>query len=276
MAETPLRYLDAGGMLAISGALLGDLRSSLTSIAHAKPFLDDIQEVHTALLAARPAEPPDDAAAQAAMLEGRAADVRHDHVLRALYYGHRAHIEHLLSLDPPDEDAAAEADLSLSLLLPNGLDGTRADLLTEEGNAQKAEQIAKDREEVKGTLSALYVAKKVSGHDLLAHLVELGKAVGDAERRRQAAKAAASTAAEASLDPKSTLFQARNRWVQVMTTLLRVLSHAKQPEEAISTVRRTIAEPAVAAAKRAAARKQTADKKKAPAPKPGEGKPQDP
>ncbi len=178
------------------------------------------------------------------MEELAAADARHDHALRAVYYLLLAASERSLSLDPPDDQAADRYQAASAALFPRGLEGTRARYLAEEGNAKLAAQVLKDDAALAKTLASLELSKKASATSMLHAYVDLGLAVGDLERRKIAA------AGEGGTQP-ATLLKARNAWIDVVGTVARVLSHAKA--DVAKSLLRGVTEPAEKASKAALA-----------------------
>jgi hypothetical protein len=269
--DTPLIYLEVGEMLAVSEGWLGKQRQAFESIPEIKPLLPKVEEIHAALTHARPSEPAKtDPAVEAISTEQRAVDIRHDHGLRALYYAHEALAEHLLAQDPPETELAEEVRGASSRLLPDGLSGTIATYQAESGNASRALEVAETDPEIQSALTLIHVTKKVSGHDLLKQWAALGASLGELEHDKSAAIASAGAA----VDPRSPLLKARNAWIRIISAVLGVLAHASGPAAAIDTIRRSVTEPALKAAKRhAATRKAVAAKAAAKegTPKPTEG-----
>jgi hypothetical protein len=258
VTDIPLRYLEVGEMLAISEGWLNKQRSAFESIPEIKPLIARIDDGHTALTHARPSEPATtDAAVAAISTEERAVDVRHDHALRALYYGHEALAEHLLAQDPPQTELAEAVRAACRRILPDGLSGTIATYQAESGNAARALEVAEADADIKAALTLLHVTRKVGGHELLNQWAALGARLGELEHDKSAAIAAAGAA----VDPRSPLLKARNGWIAIVSSVLSVLNHASGPATAIESIRRSVAEPAGKAAKRyAATRKALAAK----------------
>jgi hypothetical protein len=269
--DTPLIYLEVGEMLAVSEGWLGEQRHVFESIPEIKPLLPKVEEMHAALVHARPSEPAKtDPAVEAISTEQRALDIRHDHGLRAVYYAHEALAEHLLAQDPPDTELAEAVRAACRRLLPDGLSGTIATYTAEAGNASRALEVSETDPGIKAALTLIHVTKKVGGHDLLKQWAALGAGLGALEHDKSAAVAKAGGA----VDPRSPLLKARNGWIRIVSAVLGVLAHANEPAAAVDAVRRSVTEPAVKAAKRhAATRKATAAKTAAKegAPKPVDG-----
>ncbi|MEP7126957.1 MAG: hypothetical protein ABJE95_38855 [Byssovorax sp.] len=234
-------------MLAISESWLGAQRAAFESIPEIKALIGKVDKGHAALTHARPSEPTTtDPAVLAISTEQRALDIRHDHALRAVYYAHEALAEHLLAQDPPEVELAAAVRAACGRLLPDGLSGTIASYQAESGNASRALEISASDPEIKSALTLIHVTKKVGGHDLLAQWAAIGAHLGALEQDKSAAIAEAGAA----VDPRAPLLTARNGWINIVSSVLRVLNHASEPAAAIDTIRRSVTEPAAKAAKR--------------------------
>jgi hypothetical protein len=260
--DLPLKYLDPGAMIAVTGHWLTD--PLFASIPQVKTLLPQIEQVHADLVAAKPAEPVgNDDAVAALIVELVAKDLQHDHGLRAPYYLLMAAEEHALAQDPPDEAAAAECASARAALFPSGLAGTRAGYLTEEGNAKKAGTLLAKDAGVKKLLGALYLEKKTTAVDLMDAYVALAGEVGDLERKKLVAQGEAA----ASAVPAS-FATARNAWIDLVQTVVRILGHVKG--KAAETIRRGVEEPATKAQKAALAAAKAAKAAKAAADKAGQ------
>jgi hypothetical protein len=252
--DVPLRYLEVGEMLAVSEGWLGKHRQAFESIPEIKPLLPKVEDAQAALTHARPSEPAKtDPAVEAISAEQRVLDIRHDHALRALYYGHEALAEHLLAQDPPDTELAEAVRAACRRILPDGLSGTIATYQAESGNASRALEITETDAEIKSALTLLHLTKKVGGHDLLKQWAALGARLGELEHDKSAAVAEAG----AVVDPRAPLLKARNGWISIVSAVLKVLAHASGPAGAVDTIQRSVAEPAGKAAKRYAATRKT-------------------
>lgn len=253
--DLPLKYLDPGAMIAITGNWLVD--PLFASIPQGKALLPQVEQVHNDLVAAKPAEPAgNDAAVAAILVELAAKDLQHDHALRVPYYLLLAAEEHALAQDPSDEAAAADFANARTALFPSGIAGTRAGHLTEEGNATMAATLIEKDAGVKKLLGALYLDKKTTALDLTGEYVAFGAEVGDLARKKLAAQGAAAAAAV-----PASFATARNAWIDLVQTVLRVLGHVEG--KASETIRHGVEEPAQKAAKAAAAAAKAA-KAKAP------------
>lgn len=269
--DIPLRYLEVGEMLAVSETWLGAQRPAFESIPEIKALIGKIDEGHTALTHARPSEPTTtDPAVAAIATEQRALDIRHDHALRAVYYAHEALAEHLLAQDPPEVELATAVRAACARILPDGLSGTIASYQAESGNAARALEISASDPEIKSALALIHVTKKVGGRDLLEQWAAIGARLGALEQD----KSAATVEAGAAIDPRAPLLKARNGWINIVSSVLRVLHHAREPAAAVDMIRRSVTEPAAKAAKRHAATRKAVAAKAAlvkAAPKPPEG-----
>jgi hypothetical protein len=248
--DIPLRYLEVGEMLAVTESWLGAQRAAFESLLEIKALIGKVDEGHTAHTHARPSEPATtDPAVVAISTEQRALDIRHDHALRAVYYAHEALAEHLLAQDPPDAELAAAVRAACARLLPDGLSGTIATYQAESGNAARALEISASDPGIKSALALIHVTKKVGGHDLLKQWTAIGAGLGELEQDKSAAIAEAG----AVVDPRAPLLKARNGWINIVSSVLRVLHHAKEPAASVEAIRRSVTEPAGKAAKRHAA-----------------------
>ena len=256
-----LNYLDTPVMISVSAGWLAG--PTFANVAALKPLLPAVGAAHDELVRAQPAAAavtsPDVAAISAAE---KALDVRHDHVARALHYAALALEEYLLSLDPPEEaEAQAVAD-AMARVMPAALGTTQATYLAEEGYAKQADALVAADAGLAATLGRVVVAKKVGGAELLATWVEVGSALGDAEREKSKLLAAE---AGAPAQATGTERKARAAWMTIVETVLSVLRHVDG--DAADAIRRSVTEPAEAAAKKArAARRAAAKAAKAPEP----------
>ncbi len=256
--DIPLRYLEVGEMVAISGGWVGDQRKVFESIPEIKPLLPQVEAAHNALVQARPSESAKtDPTVEAIIAAQRAVDIRHDHALRALFFAHEALAEHLLAQDPPNIELADAVRRACNRLVPEGLGGTIVSYQAEAGNAEVALRVAETDAEIQNALSLIAVTKKMGGKELLKQWAGLGAHLGELERYKSAAVAGAIVV------PRTALLKARNAWISLMSTMLGVLDHAHGPEGAVETIRRSATESAQKAAKRAAAHRKAAAEKAA-------------
>ena len=256
--DIPLRYLEVGEMVAVSGGWLSDQRPIFESIPEIKPLLPQVEAAHEALVLARPSESTKtDPTVEAIISAQRAVDIRHDHALRALYFAHEALAEHLLAQDPPNLELAEAVRRACSRLVPEGLGGTIVSYQAEAGNAEMALRVAEMDAEVQNALALIQLTKTMSGTDLLKQWAALGAHLGELERYKSAAVAGAV------MVPRTALLKARNAWIAIVSTTLGVLDHAHGPNGAVDTIRRSATESALKAAKRAAAHRKAAAEKAA-------------
>jgi hypothetical protein len=254
----PLNYIDTPEMISISADWLHGPR--LASIAALKPLLPAVEAAHADLVRAQPAAPAATSADVAALsATERVLDVRHDHVVRAIWHASVALEEYLLSLDPPNDDDAQAVAQARDRLLPAGLGTTQATYLAEEGYAKQARDLVDGDADLASTLGRVVVTKKVTGSDLLASWVELGSKLGDAERDKS--KTLAAEAASPAAAATGTERKARSRWMAVAETVLSVLGHVQG--DAADAIRRSVTEPAERAAKKARAARRAAKAAKA-------------
>jgi hypothetical protein len=255
----PLRYLDTGEMLAITGAWLHTDRATFESIPEIRPLLGQLTTAHEILTRASPAQsdrptPP----VEALSSQQRQVDLRHDHALRAVYYLHEAMAEYLLAREPADVEGAEAVRAAQAKLLPEGLDGTQATYQSEIGLAARAAQLATSEPGIQQVLERLRLTSEVSGGHVVALWSSLGAELDTLERRKAAADEAAERQTLETAKPR--LAHARTGWIRIVSTVLTVLDHVQGSAAAVAQIRRTVTEPATRAARRyALSRKKAAD-----------------
>jgi len=258
--DIPLRYLEVGEMVAVSGGWVGDQRETFESIPEIKPLFAQVDAAHTALVLARPSESAKtDPTVEAIIAAQRAVDIRHDHALRALYFSHEALAEHLLAQDPPNLELAEAVRRACQRLAPEGLGGTIVSYQAEAGNAEMALRVAEIDTEIQNALGMIQLTKTMGGKDLLRQWAALGAHLGELERYKSAAVAGAVVV----VVPRTALLKARKEWIAIVSTTLGVLDHAHGPDGAVETIRRSVTESAMKAAKRAASLRKAAAEKAA-------------
>lgn len=238
--EIVLKHLDTATMLAITGSWIDE--PTFASVAEVRPLLAKVKTVHANLLAAKPSQAVTSKSAADLSEALQALDLRHDHALRVLYYLLEAASEAALSQDPPDVAASSGFLETRKALLPDGLNGTRLTYLAEEGNAKRAEEAFANDDAHKQRLSALRLSKSVTGLDLFASYTKLADELGDLERQKTSALGAASDKAT-----PATLAKARNAWINLVGTIVRVLDHAEG--DTARSLWRAVSDPAEKAAK---------------------------
>ena len=262
-AELPLLYLETGEMLAVTGAWLSADRATCESIPVVQALLPAVEKAHASLQQAAPHDHTSrtpGAAYESIATAEKVVDVRHDHALRALFYGCEANAEYYLSLDPPDVERA-EAVLALrDRLLPDGLSGTQASFEAEVGNAARANELG-SAPESRQLLGDVHVNGAVNGNELLIQYATLGVVLGELGRQKRDALKAAGE------EMPPLLGHARNEWISIVGTLLAALRHVQGQREAVEQIAREVTDLSIRAVRRHAAQRKA---KKADKPGAGE------
>ncbi len=249
-----LNDLNPTEMIGLSNAWLGPQKTLFTSIPAIAPLLPSVELCHHSLVSARNAETLelelDDASHLAVKL-----DTRHDHLIRALNASLDAAFHFALAQDPADTTEAAKIEQAQEILLPEGLGAVNRSHASEAGNAVQMAEAAKGA--IAPTLQGVVVRANVSALDLVNLLAQVGKELGDADRKK-------SELAAAQDQNTISLSEVRIRmrtWIKTVETVLAALSLSGAAQADIDALSAPIYDVAGKATARRKAR--WAEKKKA-------------
>ncbi len=239
-----LTHLASAEMVQLTGRWLGEQRDLFLSVSEIHALIPRVEQAHQRLL---------QIASQAAVspMPGdlEVLDDRHDHLLRAAYYLHRAYCEYELGQTSIDTSQVQRIKESFKALLPRGLLGTKAGYVAEAANAKMAKQAFDSTPSAQKVVGELRLSATVTGRQLVeqwwAAAAELGAA----------AQAKATTVPDT--DPEQGLkhLRARNAWIAIVRTVLTVLEHTTAAVDKVAALRNPVDEAEAKATVRAMARR---------------------
>lgn len=243
-----LKHFTLAEMAAISLAWVnkGARRDNFLSIPEIAALHPQLTDAHKAILAVQPADKSMPPALRALLKEGEVADMRHDHLARAVSLGLEMERELSLGADPPDAARAATCDQVRGKLFPEGLAVLNVSWLAEAGNAARLEELLEQEPEVRQLLKSVVVrAPKTTLLEVVERWIAAGRELDKIEHERGELRSK-----QAAPTDKATIQAARSRWIRIVSTILSNLDVSQAPPSLVEAVR----DPLLRAAERAGKR----------------------
>lgn len=219
-----LRDLTLDEMIGVSGPIVEDAAALVRAVPEVAALATHVLRAHeTALAASKKERAPEDAPKLSR--EAARVDFRHDHAVRATFYGLLAAESLELSRGQKNSDERAEHYVALrERLLPDGLAVTQGSHLAQAGGA-KATLGALDADTRK-SLDGVAIADGSVGEAVKLWGKHAGE-LGSIEQRKSLAQSADPTGVSA----------ARAQWLTTMSTVLNTLVLADDASEAVRALR---------------------------------------
>jgi hypothetical protein len=259
-----LKNISTETMLALSSSWLDPQRArpALSANPRTAPYLADMEEAHSSLLAANTSPTNQGATPElvALSVEATTKDQFHDRKVRGLH----GFITALSELANERIDVERYLD-ARNVLFPEGTSINRRTYLDEAGNAETVSQRLAGLPAVQEVLKNIPLAGDKNLGDEVAAWLDAGLALGKLETRRAELLHERDAAAGASR--RGEIFRARNRWGRVANAMLAALELDEQTSDAIDrNFLRPLQEAEAKADRRAASEPQETPAPPAPEP----------
>jgi hypothetical protein len=251
-----LVYLTNGEMVETTSRWVGSERETFMAIAEIAPLMPRVDSAHQGLLALG----KQGATTYAVVDNLEVLDGRHDHLLRAVYYMHRAYREYLMGQLLIDADAIQRVKDSQKAILPRGMTGVKQGYVQEAGNAKLAKQAIAKTPAATHVIAELRLTTNVGGQNVVDEWFAAAQALG--------AAAQAKSAVLEDTDPElgTKILKARQAWISIVRVVLGVLEHANAPVEKIAALRQPVDDIETRSTARAMGRVQAAPAAPTPPP----------
>jgi hypothetical protein len=229
-----LDRLDIDEMLALTAPWVEEssARDVFLSVVEIAPLHSKVVQAHDALRAAKTRSPNTEM--KTLLEEETMVDARHDHLARGIHSALEAHLQFLLSQDPPDFLRAATCQHAQRRLFPSGLSIINASLLAESGNTARVGRMLATQEkalaEFLTTIPAFTPNKSL--RDMVDAWIEAGTSLAELEHLRSSL-ALKEGAIATNLSPQG----AKKAWNRVISQILLMLGVADVAPDVVQTLR---------------------------------------